>query len=273
MVYAKSRKSRPKSSFPKRRRKISMSVRRVAQIARRIVSRTEEVKINRFVQNGFLFSSANALASSYAVTGDLWCLSPHASFCSISQGVGESDRIGNKIKIKNVRLKINMTPYGYDGTNNLAPRPFYVKIWIFSLRYSNQLTDVQSTIFNNFIDSNNSSVGISGGQQDLTGVVNKYNVHLKKVIIRKIGTSNYGGTGANLGQQSFANNDFKIAQFVNMDITKYVKKYVQYNDTSNTPATDLTWAYAETIPFDNVQAGCTIAGNYNLCIETKYTDS
>jgi len=264
------RKSR--SSAPRRGR--NMPRRRIAKIVKSVMASNQEVKINRFQQNGTLYSVANDSANFQSVTGNLWCLTPHASFCAISQGTGEADRVGTKIKLRSVRLRANFWQNAYNVSYNPTPVPFYLKLWIFSVKYSSQLTDVQSVVINNFINANNSGNGLAGTLADLTGVVNNNYVTLKKVLIRKIGVSSAYGTGAVGSAQYFNNNDFKITSFVNLDVTKYLRKHISYNDATATASTSATWCVAEVIPFNNDTTACgQQPGKYSFTLETRYTDS
>jgi len=273
MVYAKSRRFKSRVSR-RHNRKVSVSNQRIAKIARRVMATSAEVKINKYSQNGTLYSPANDIVNFQNVGGNLWCLTPHASFCAISQGTTEADRIGTKIRIKSVRMKLNVWPNAYNVTYNPTPVPFYLKLWIFSVKYSSQLSDVQNVVTNNFMNSNNSSVGLAGTLYDLTGPVNNNYVTLKKVIIRKIGVSSVYGTGAVASAEYHNNNDFKITQFINIDVTKYIRKCISYNDTSTTASTSATWCVAEVIPYNNDTTSIAQQpGKYALTLETRFTDS
>jgi len=276
MVNARNKSRKSKSGIRRRGRKMSMSVKRVTQIAKAAVARSAEVKCSRFTQNGTLYSPANQLASSYAVAGDLWCLTPHTSFCSITEGTDEDSRIGTKIKIKSIRLKVNVWPNAYDAINNPTPTPFYLKFWIFSVKYSSQLSDVQSVISSGFLNNGSSSGGITGNLNDMTAPVNTNYVTLKKTFIRKLGM-NEVGTGGIASTGFYANNDFHMTSFLNIDVSRYCRKNISFNDNSGTASTAATWMYVEAIPFNNNTSAANGIGNqpgqYSMTMSTYYTDS
>lgn len=250
------------------------NIKAMKTFVKRAISRREETKTYRFNQTGSYFFPSADFTSFYSVVGDLWIASPHSSFCSIAQGTGESQRIGNQIETVSGKVKIASYARTYDAATNAQPTPFYLKIWIFEVLYDNDVTGVQSVIFNSFMDSNTSSAGLSGLLTDLTGKVNDDIVKLKKTIVRKIGFANNAGTGTSAALQANANNDFKAADYVEIDITKYLRKKYVFNDTNNVPYQPPLFVLCEAIPYnDTVPASTTATGRYSMTIEYNYKDA
>jgi len=246
----------------------------IGLVVKQALSRQIETKVNRFQQAGTLYFPSVDFASFYSNTGDLACISPHASFCSIGQGVGDSQRIGNVVKTASCNMKLALWVDPYSAGYNAVPEPFYVKIWIFECPYNNTLTDVQSIMFNAFMNNNTSQAGLSGLLSDLTGTVNSDIVRLKKTFICKLGSQQVYGTGGTAATQYYANNDFKIAKTYNLNLTKYIRKTYVYSDTTNTPYNIATWLAIEPIPFNNALGANTARpGQYSYTIEYKYKDA
>lgn len=267
----------PKSRRPRqhRRHKKGLTMVQKSQV-QRLIRGTEEVKVCRYVATSNLFSFANSAANCYAVGSNLIPVSPYAGLCQINQGSGDSQRIGNTIRTRYVKLKLNIWAAPYDATNNPTPKPFFVKIWVFKGKISSQASDIQSLMFNNFMDNNSSSAGLTGTITDMTGRVNKDAVTLHKVLIRKVGVSETfsGGGGGVVAANFYANNDFRLNQFIVLDLTRYVYKDILYNDNDNTPRTPVTWVFVEAIPYDSVTATFgNVPGMLNYGIEYGYTDS
>ncbi len=151
------------------------------------------------------------------------------------QGDSNSDRIGNKIKIKSVHLKLIIMPLNYNSTTNPTPRPHDVRMIICHSKATPTAPIVSSTFF----DSNNATVSPQDDLSDMLLDVNKdiYVVSSDKKF--KVGYTTMAGTGANPGNQYFANNDYKYNKFIQMDITKYCPASVVWNDDSSTPVSFL----------------------------------
>jgi len=50
----------------------------------------------------------------------------------------------------------------------------------------------------------------------------------------KVGYAAYAGIGNDTNAQFFENNDYKLNQFVNVDLTKYCVKNIKFDDNSVT---------------------------------------
>jgi len=275
MAYAKRIRRKPtgakKPTYKRFVRKVA--TKRIANIARSVINRNTETKVIRWTATQQLYNATANMVSFYSTTGNMICLSPHSSYNAISQGTTDSARIGNKVQTQSCMLRMNIIPKPYNATNNPTPIPFYVKIWIFELPYDSEVSAMQSVINSNFFDSNSSSTGMTSGLSDLTGVVNKNIVRLKKVIIRKVATSNFQGTGALPGHQYFANNDYKLSAYLNLNVTKLLKKTYKYNDAGTIPYACHTWCCVEPIAFNNDTSMVGIIPAEMLyTLEYKYKD-
>lgn len=266
-VVRGSKYKKPKSKKAKVSKPVKMAIKKA-------INQNEETKTIQFSQTGNLFNPQADFANFYAVTGDLICLSPHGSFCAISQGTGVNARIGNQIKVVSSKLKICMWPYGYDASYNPTPTPIYIKMWVFKTRYNNSTTDVQSNIFNAMLDSNASSTGLTGTLADITKPINKDIFTLVKTQIFKLGCASADGTGSVANAQYQTNNDFKLAINYSLDISKHVNKIYHYNDNTTTPYDGLTWALFEPIFYDNSNPINNYRpGKYYYTLEIKFKDA
>lgn len=178
-------------------------------------------------------------------------LSPNGFGVSLSQGTGQSDRIGNKVNTKRVMLRAFLTPAPYDVTINPIPQPIVVTMWIFRTKDRPNVCPNSSAVgalyTTEFFENNNSQQGFQGTLADLMFTTNRTKITLLKKKEFKLGFSEYWGTNdapldpVKNAFQLFANNDFKMCHRIKMDVTKYVKKSFTYNDTSTTPSEAGTW--------------------------------
>ena len=146
------------------------------------------------------------------------------NFCLLpepSQGTGESDRIGNEIKIKKlfVRGFVNLKPY--DSTSNpTGPTPLMIKMWVVSAKNVNT-NSFGNTPVGDFFNIANSSVGFNANIRDQLLPVNQdmYKVHATKVF--KIGVGAASTQAGTSSATAYLDNSPFIHPFY-FDCSKYV---------------------------------------------------
>jgi len=250
-------------------RRNSMPVKKIKKICNQVISSNLENKVSQFyedLQVIYPVSNTGGFANSVIP------LTPYASYCQIQQGVGQTARIGNRIKIKSIRFKGIVFPLPYDATTNAIPKPVQVIMWIFHARE----TPTEITAPNNtFLDLNNGAQALSGTLYDSIAEVNtdKWVLHKRKVF--KVGFADFDTTtGGSTGYGYFANNDYKFSSKFSVDITKYCVKHVKFNDNNSTPTTRGVFCV-----FQAVNAtGTAISSAYEpaavaYTISTKYEDA
>jgi len=161
--------------------------------------------------------------------------SPDTLYLTITQGVGQGDRVGNSIRVKSLKFSGVLRALPYESTLNPAPIPHYVKM--FFLTRKDTPTDIY-TGFTDVLQYGNNSEGPGNGSalRNLYRPVNTdaWTVHTTRIF--KLGYADYSGTGTNPAAQSFANNDFKLNAFVNVDLTKYCTKIIKFDDNTANPS-------------------------------------
>ncbi len=150
---------------------------------------------------------------------------------SMVQGTGNSDRIGNSIRVKKALLSMVIFPATYNASVNANPVPQDVRFMILHSRATPTDTIVSSTFF----DSNNTTISPQDTIDDQLFAVNRdiYTVGMDKQY--KCGFASFEGTGASAGSQNFTSNDYKQNILLNLDVTKHFPKNIRWNDVSTTP--------------------------------------
>lgn len=201
-------------------------------------------------------------------------ISPCATALTISQGTGQGSRVGNSIKIKRCMFKGTLVPIAYDATVNPTPTPLQVKMFLFYDKLAAPNDAITPKASNDFFQNGNSSTGFHNDLVDMWSPVNadRYKVFYTKIF--KLGYAEYAGTGVNVAQQGFANNDFKFNQNFNIDITKYMVKHLKYKDNSSDPSTRSL--YCMWLP--SYATGATIGSTINCAgvqymLDIKYEDA
>lgn len=189
-------------------------------------------KLAETKQTSFTIQSA-VVAYTNAGWNALNCfpITPYSGYIDIVQGTGQGARTGNEIRVKKSIVDIVIWPQGQSATLNLVPKPLEVIIWILKLNN----TDAKPATLGAFFNVGNASVDPSGTLLDLVRPYNTDVWTVYKRIVRKLGTSEYFGTGAIASRQYYANNDYKYNHIIKIDVTKYLPTKTKYNDTTAIP--------------------------------------
>lgn len=235
---------------------VRKGVRRVAKRSRRTVSKSSKVSktIKRYVSSVIHRNLENKRMTTeftknlYGIAGgvagfqtnNIIPLSPNSltgGIYTITQGVGQQQRVSNSISVRKAYLRGVLIPQPYNAVSNSTPTPLNVKIWIFSLRRNvlqASAADVYQTMSNTFFSNGNTSIGLLGTIYDIITPHNKdvVNVHYTRTI--KLGYESYSGvTGGATATDSKANNDYNLNYKMTLDITRWLPKKMQFNDTDS----------------------------------------
>lgn len=204
-------------------------------------------------------------------------VSPFSSaFLTITQGTGQGQRIGNRIKIKKLKFSAIVYPLQYNATTNPTPAPCQIKFWFFYDKEEPQ-TVPTPTASGDFLQYGNTSIGFGNRLFDHLAPVNedRYRVLCTRTV--KVGYAEYGGTGATGSlplQGNLTNNDFKLNAKVVVDLTPYCVKNVVFRDTSATPTTRGIFMMAEPVYANGAAiSATTIPCRMNWLQEVNYEDA
>lgn len=221
-------------------RKAKRAFKRKPIIRKAMVSKIVKREIAKNVENKtvqYLGTSHDILpSSSPGFDGQILPITPNAGYLVISQGAGQGGRIGNRIKIKNLKISGVVFPLQYNATTNPTPAPVQIKFWFFYDKEEPQTVPTPSAA-GDFFQFGNSSITFQNELFDHSMPINtdRYRVLTTRTV--KLGYAQYTGTGALPQQGNLANNDFKLNCRLNVNLTKYCVKNVVYRDTASTPTT------------------------------------
>ena len=176
-------------------------------------------------------------------------LSPYTSFLDIPLATGQGGRIGNTIGIRKLTFKGILYPMPYNYSSNTAPRPHEVKFWIVHDKL-NPCSGPASGSYTTFFQNGSSSATFTSNLLDMIKAVNqdRFVVHATRTF--KVGYAQVSGTGPNVDNEYFSNNDFKFNHKFSFDLTKMMVKKVKYNDASQIPTTRGLFLIAEAVRAD-----------------------
>lgn len=233
-VYGKRRNYRKKRVYKKRTAKRTG----VSAGIRRYVKRTIHSQIENKIASK---QDYNNTITSYTNNTSLLVLSM-IPYANISQGVGQGDRIGNTIRTRKCMFNfvIRALPY---SVGNPIPVPQDVLIFFGKVKNSRAQAPISSD-FAKLFQLGDSVQSPQSRLLDNVLTINKDWFSVVKTLRFKIGYSAVTGTGANIGANYYANNEYKWNQTLKLDLTKYCPKIVKFNDTTAQPTNDGLWMWA-----------------------------
>jgi len=230
MAYRKKYKKRAfKRKSAKRRGKRTS----IKKLIRREISRNVESKTQQFFNfDGRLYIPGNASFP----TDNIFPLGIDPGAIVVNQGIGQGQRVGNRIKTKRLMFKGTLVPQPFITTLNVAPQPVQLKIYIF---YDKSIpTQVPNPVAaNDFFQNGNTAATFQNDLVDLWRPINTDRYRILATKTFKLGNSEYNGTGTSAAYHSFTNNDFKYNANFSFNLTKHYPRNVKFNDATAVPIT------------------------------------
>lgn len=253
-TFKTARYAKAKSAFARNVRKV-------------LEQEAEKKQIQYYEANKFLVAY-NATAVTWQST--IFPVTPYGASLTINQGVGDGYRVGNRIKIHKLRLKGLLTPTPYSVGNNPAPEPCMVRMW---LLYDKENPTIIPQPAGDFIQFGNTSQALQSNMQDMVSRVNTDRWVVKYEKLFKVGFATYGGTGTTAAYQSFTNNDFKLVNEFDLDLTDMVPKTYVFDDNTSIPETRGLFMAFEVVPVNGIApATNNIPVELSFSLDLHYTD-
>lgn len=231
--YRKKQTRRPRkySKRPAKRYSRKPRVSAVKTMVRKEIARNVENKTFQYVENpGLDILPCN----SPGFESKIISCSPNSGYLAIQQGTGQGQRIGNRIKIKSLRIGGVIFPLPYNATSNLTPAPVQIKLWFFYDKEEPQAYPTPQSSAD-FLQFGSSSLPLQNQLFDHSMPVNTDRYRVLTTRTYKLGYASYLGTGTQPQQGNFSNNDFKLNCNFNIDLTKHSIKNVLFRDNSSNP--------------------------------------
>lgn len=260
--YTRRTASAPSASF-------ALSKANLDREIRRIIHKDEEVK-HYNIDNAINLGAATATN----FPNQIIPLSPYSGYISLSQGTESGQRIGNSVKCHKAHLNVHLVMNTYNATTNPTPQPQVVLGWILSQKNSNVVPTTVGGMPDLF-EGNNAEQALTGAIVDYQLPVNtaKYTLHHK--FMSKIGFAAFVGTpGGVLAEGYWSNNDFKLIDFISMDLTKYMPTKTTFDDSSVVPLNRSVFLVIETVNADgSVQPVGYVPIRLQYMVDYRYTDA
>lgn len=262
------KKSTPRKNFTrvkKSRKPRRVGKKAVAKIAKRVVNSMTETKFMRTaVFNGSLYGDPAALN----YQNNFFSVAP--TIGSITQGTGQGNRIGNKIRLTRVVMNVIL-----NATDSSWPR--YIMMYIISdKRYPTDVTEAQlqdacngaAGSGNNILQDGNQSIGF---QKRLTDVMQRINDDRFTVYKKRCFRLGYANQPVGTAQ---GNNDFPFMRRIKINLLKYMPKLFRYADASTVPALQRrVYVCFHVVSAQGGQLAATDVGcNINYAYDIKFKD-
>jgi len=242
---ATARKPSYRKKAPVRRARVSTGLK---SYVNRVISRNEEVKTQSF--------NANLVALLPYAAGTLLTLDFNSVMGLVTQGTGEGQRIGNKIKPKSVTIKgfLNVDPFG------AAIQPVMMKMFIGKLKQSTATT--QGSYAALYQNGN----GQLPPQNNLFDCMRKINTDIFTIYH----TRNFKIGGSAAPQP---NNDFSLSKMFSVNVTKHLNSLI-YNDATVNPTNKGLYVWFVCVPSDGTTSAIVQASfDLSYDMELQYTDA
>jgi len=225
------------------RKKVPKSVRSYVRSA---ISRSLETK-RAFVNA----SNANVYAD--ITSGVCYSCVP-----AIGQGTTQGTRTGNCIELKSVTLRMMVM------AQLSAAAPLYCDIYVFRRKPNAVIT----TIDQNFLQAGSTSIGYDGDVYAYSGLLAVNDDLYEGLYKRRVKIWNPNNT-ANQGVQASIDPTFSLV----IDVGKYMKKKVMYNDATTTPTSDDVYFAVGTTYATGASSGGAVTATMTYVLEAEYTDA
>lgn len=283
--YGIKRRQGKKSGFVSfKKRPVVNRKRQATKNFKRMVTRIIHKNVeNKLITSGFTAGLYPISSGGNFISNNIFPLSPHteATYPAgaqliISQGSGDGNRIGNRVRTSRVMLRGMLWSNPYNASTNTINCPIEVCLWVFRLKpgFADTYVNAQSVLANSIFKIGNNVAGITNTMLDFNYPINTDMIILKKRKVFKLGNAAQYNTVGSVNSNLYANNDFKLNQRFSLNVTKYVNKNVSYKDTDNNPTSRTTWCALTFANADNsTPLSTNIPASFNYFVEYQYEDA
>lgn len=188
---------------------------------------------------------------------------------AISQGIGQANRVGNKINPTYMTLKLAILCANMNGVYPAASSTYF-DIYIFKWKGCNQAGGAPTlTDMGGFLQDDNSSRGYQG--QVLDGLRNINEDEFRLIKKRRVTLNNIYNT--TVGQMAGYYQSTNPQKTMTFNLTKYVKKMLLYDDTQTTVMNDNLYIGIGGTQCDGTNVVSSVMGSYNFFVNFKYKDA
>ena len=171
--------------------KSKATTKKITRVVKQAIARNVETKVIQYNASlnarciGSATSQAQFNGSCFMVTPNGANLGPGViqGYPIIANGVGQDQRVGDEIKIKNIYINYLITANGYEATTNPNPRSFLATVWVIRPKRGQQngldVTNIQVNNNANFYENQfGADSGMIGSTVDMLKKVDRIIIRL-----------------------------------------------------------------------------------------------
>jgi len=253
------------------RRRTRTRIRKGAKWASRSRSRRTKVsptvkkyvkrEISRQVENKIQDNEVTGASINYLIDdGDVRSLLP-----VLSQGTNQQTRIGNRVRIKSMKLKLHISCF--NQTASISPT--YFDIYIFKFKAANFGGGPPIAADMVLFLQDGSSAVAYNGTNILSGLRRINPDYFTHVIKKRIALFN----PQNATTQISSTSNYNPAMTMYFDLTKHVKKLLIYDDAATSCQNDNLYIAIGASQTDQTSLTTVNLGQYSYLVETTYEDA
>jgi len=252
MPYSKKRKYSKKRTYKSKgykKPRLSKTVKRYVkrEIHRQVENKTQDVEVE------------DAVIDSIIGDGDVRNLIP-----LMSQGTNQQTRVGNKIRVRSMRMKLHIRCLNQTGSTS----PIYFDIYIFKFKASNFGGGPPAAADMQLFLQNGSSASQYNGISPLAGLRKLNEDYFTSKIRRRVALFN----PTNSTSQISSTSNLNPAITLTFDLTKHVKKLLIFDDAATGVQNDNLYIAIGGTPMNGGDLSLVNLGSYSYMIEMSYED-
>lgn len=201
-------------------------------------------------------------------------ISPYAGFIQLTQGTGDGQRVGNKVRTAYARINYTVFPNPYNAVSNNLVKPIIYQMFL--LRDKKNPTTIPDVVqlLSTLYNAGNTVTPATGTVRDLTFSINTDRWQVFKRWTHKLGYAMDNVQGTVAANQYFANNDFQMFIHNKVPCTNYMHKVYDFDDGTAYPSTPGVFLFYYVIYAD----GSTVpdgqyGAQFRLSIDYQYKDA
>lgn len=226
--------------------------------------------VNRFAEKKVAVASANnvvlATLNAATVTPSQIYLLPQ-----LVQGTAQAQRVGNKIAVQKCILQVLVNVLPYNSVTNPSTYPANIKYWVVKDRRTVQRNNIAAADVVGFFQNGSSVGNFTALPSDVLLDVDTDTWRVCETGTRLMDFSDTLNTG--LAANAFPTNDAQFQWKIYIDLTKYIKKTLMYDDAvTNVPTNDNLFIFFTAVSSDGTSSSALQMAEFHYAYKCEYTD-
>lgn len=226
--------------------------------------------VTRIAEKKIAISSANNVT---IATLNVATVTPSQIYLlpQLVQGTAQAQRIGNKISVQKCYLNVLVNILPYNSVTNPSTYPTNIKYWVVKDRRTVQRNALAAADMVGFFQNGSSVGNFSALPSDVLLSVDNDTWRICTSGTKLLDFSNTLNAG--LAANAFPTNDAVFQWKFYIDLTKFIKKTLMYDDSvSNVPTNDNLFIFFQAVSSDGTSSSTLQMAEFHYAYRCEYTD-